>query len=479
MKITSLLKDTFVYGITRYLSLFSALLLTPLYTRYFLKNEYGVLDIFNTWIGFASIIVPLGLIASILRMLPESKNDLQKERKTTNTIFIHLVIQSVVYLVIMFFLKEHFYKLYGISSEFDFIFYLSNVVLILQLFLNFNLSLLRIKFEKKKYLSVTLTNLFLLNILGFSFVYFLKMRIESFFIASFISNFIALSMAAFYNFKYWGFNFDISYSKRIFKYAIHILSAALLFKLASLIDRGIISHYDKSLDAMGDYSIALRIGNLITLFSSAFTIAWFPHAVHLKDEKGADAKFSKIHNFFFVVMIVFISLLFLFRYEIILVMAPNYFETYFLIPFVTYAALINGSVYFYSLGIHFTKKAKVISIAAVISIAVNVILSIMLVGQFGLYGVLVGTLVGFLIWVVIQYIYSQKYYKIGYDLKYPLYLVAITLASIFISYMLDYALAFPYYLSLIIKIIILITVVAVFVKKYLQELKNIILKKAF
>jgi O-antigen/teichoic acid export membrane protein len=77
MKISSLLKDTFVYGITRYLSLFSALLLTPLYTRYFLKSEYGVLDIFNTWVGFASVIVPLGLIASILRLLPESKKNIK------------------------------------------------------------------------------------------------------------------------------------------------------------------------------------------------------------------------------------------------------------------------------------------------------------------------------------------------------------------------------------------------------------------
>lgn len=438
MKFSTLFKDTIIYGITNYLGVFASLFLTPIYTRYFLKEEYGVMEIFNTWSSFALMIIPLGLTGSIIRFYDDFKDNQKKIDKIVGTTLFHLVIQSALYLISMLLIKDLFLKMYNIDQKHSFIYLLLIVNVIMQVFIGYFLSFLRVKYEKRKYLIASILNLVILSVVGLVLVLIFKQRIESFFIASCLSSSITLITLLVFLRKHINLTFDKNTSVKLFKYSIHLLSAGLLFQFTNLVDRYILSNHDPSLELMGTYSIALKLGNLISLIISAFSLAWFPHAMRIKDDSNAKQIYSTFHSTYIVVISMCISLFFLFRKEILLIMAPNYMETYFQIPIISFYLVILGFAYFYSLGIHIRQRTKYFSIFALFTIVINISISLILVEYIGVYGIILGTLIGYIFWMTAQLIVSQKIFKINFNFKYLLLGLFLPLTTLYFTQLIDF-----------------------------------------
>lgn len=417
MKVATIFKDTLIYGITNYLAVFASLFLTPMYTRYFLKSEYGVMEIFNTWSSFALILIPLGLSGSMLRFYEDVKKDSVALKKTIGTSLFHLLFQAILYVICMLFFKNTFFKIFNINPSYYPVYYMSILIVILQSFISYFMSLLRVQFEKKKYLIVSIVNLFLLNFFGVILVLVFKLRVESFFIAALISSIISLMFLLYFTKSNLYFKFDSQTSKILLGYSIHLLSASLLFQITNLLDRYIISNYDPNLNQMGLFSIALKLGTMVNIVVSAFSLAWFPHAMKIMNQQDAPQIYSNFHDIYILVMSTIISVFFIFRKEVLYIMAPGYMETYFLIPIVAVYIYILGFAYFYSLGIHIMKKTNNFTYLALITITINALLSLYLVNKIGLYGVLLGTLFAYVFWMASQLFISQKLFKINFNYK--------------------------------------------------------------
>lgn len=437
MKFSTLFKDTIVYGITNYLGVFASLFLTPVYTRYFLKEEYGVMEIFNTWSSFALMIIPLGLTGSIIRFYDDFKNSPKEIDQIVGTTLSHLIFQSGIYIILMILVKDFFLELYNIDKEYEFVYVLLVFNVIMQVFIGYFLSYLRVLYEKNKYLIASLLNLVILNSVGIVLVLVFNQRIESFFIASFLSSFFTLMILIVFLRKKITLTFEKEYSAKLFKYSIHLLSAGLLFQFTNLVDRYILSNYDPSLELMGTYSIALKLGSLVNLVISAFSLAWFPHAMRIKNDSNAKDVYSLFHSVYIVVVSMVVSLFFLFRKEILLVMAPDYLETYFYIPIISFYIVILGFAYFYSLGIHIRQKTGYFTILSVFTIFINIGVSVFLVQYVGLYGIIVGTLVSYIFWMTAQLLVSQRMFKIRFNFKYLIFGFFLSLMVIYFTYLID------------------------------------------
>jgi O-antigen/teichoic acid export membrane protein len=416
--IKNLLKDSFIYGVSKYLSAFAAIFLMPIYTRELSKADYGVMDLFNSWNSLLIMILPLGLITSIFRFYHDFKKDPTERKNHLGTIFIAIIALSLIYLIISISFKDQFVNLIQ-HNQSEEIYYHSIFIVIGGTLLTYFLTIAQSKYEKYKYLILSLVNLSLLISLGFIFVHTLEMHAVGFFRASTIALGSSLILAIIFYRSDIVLIFKLKLLKRLLKYSIHILSVGLLFGATNLIDRYLLMQYS-GLEDVGIYSVGVRISSILGLGISSFAIAWFPRAMEVKDDVALrNSTYRKVHNLYMIVGFFSIIALTLMRSEIITIIAPAYSESYNIISILCLFSVINGSIYFYSLGIHIKEKTKFLTYSAALSIVINIVSSIILLQVMGIDGVAWGTLIGSLVWVSIQYYVSHKLLPIRYNHMYP------------------------------------------------------------
>jgi O-antigen/teichoic acid export membrane protein len=376
------------------------------------------------------MILPLGLITSIFRFYHDFKKDPTERKNHLGTIFIAIIALSLIYLIISISFKDQFVNLIQ-HNQSEEIYYHSIFIVIGGTLLTYFLTIAQSKYEKYKYLILSLVNLSLLISLGFIFVHTLEMHAVGFFRASTIALGSSLILAIIFYRSDIVLIFKLKLLKRLLKYSVHILSVGLLFGATNLIDRYLLMQYS-GLEDVGIYSVGVRISSILGLGISSFAIAWFPRAMQIKDDvELRDRTYSKVHNLYMVLAFFGVIALTLMRSEIIAIIAPQYQGSYNIISILCLSLVVNGAIYFYTLALHIKSKTKYLTFAAIISIMVNIIVSIFLLGLMGIDGVAWGTLAGGIVWVLIQYYISNRFIRIKFNHLYPIVgLIGFTLVFI-------------------------------------------------
>lgn len=417
--IKNLLKDSIVYGATKYFGVMAAIFLTPVYTRLLTKADYGVMDLFLTWSNLVIMILPLGIITSMIRYYPDYARDTYLKKKNLGTILVTISVISLGYALVMLFLKNIIgAQLTDIENSAE-IYYHGIFIIVGEVLTGYFLVLLQVRFEKFKYLFVSLAKLIVLISLGFLLVYYYQTGITGFFRASSISVLLGLILSTCFLYKEISFSFDYSILKKTLSYSIHLLSAGFLFQLTFLIDRFLILQYF-SLEAVGVYSIGNKISGFVSLATSSFAVAWFPIAMKIKDDVDAKETYKKVHDLYFLLSFVFLSGIFLFRKELIFIFAPSYNDSYEIISILSLYTIVNASIYLYTLGLHIKDKTSYLTLVSLVSVVVNTLSSLILLKLIGLPGVAWGTLFGTLVWVLIQLYLSNKYFPVAFNYLLPI-----------------------------------------------------------
>lgn len=382
------------------------------------------MDIFLTWNNLFLTILPFGLIGGLYRFYPDYKNDI---RSLTGTILAFLLLVGILYGLIMFSLQKII-----ISNVFNnaasFVLYFTNIFIVIgSMFFSFSMSILRCEFKKTIFLLLSLINISLIVSLGFIFVYYDRMGVIGFFRASLIS----VGIMNVLGFMAVRKKISLTWNRTVFKYlvnySIHILGVNILFQLVTFLDRKIILSYC-SINELGIYAIGAKISSFLNLIFSALLLGWFPRAMSLKENPKIKIIIQSLHDFIWPVLFPLFFIFFTFNNELIQVIAPSYDKALMVVFFLSISIIFIGfNNLFYNTGLHIMSKTKYISIASIASLTANVIISMFLVGPFGIYGVAFGTFFGAIIWLIIQFIFNSKFFNIRFDLRKPiLYMIILS-----------------------------------------------------
>ena len=434
--VKNIFSDTIVYGFTRYLAVFASVFLTPIYTRILTKEDFGTMDIFNTWNALFIAILPLGLFNALLRFFPDVKDDLTERKKLFGATLTSIFVACMLYVGFILLFKEKFYSIFFENESFNIVFYLSAYIVVNAVLHAYFLQVLQIRFEKYKYMTISLINFAILASLGFYLVYALDQGIAGFFRASAIAFTASNLVGAIFVGRDLHFNFDLSKIRMLLSYSIHFVTVFFLLQLSQVVDRFLLSEY-LNLKEVGIYSVAIRVGNILQIAISAFGTAWMPYAMTIKNERNNKQIYKGMLDIFVMVFVGIIGGMILFRKEIILLFAPAYMDAYNTIFWVLLSNFVMGLIYVLSLGIQIVRKSKFLSIAAIISISANFFVSLILVKVVGIEGVAIGTFVGAMIWIGIQHYFSQKYYKIPFNYLKNLATIALLAVPLLLSIWLD------------------------------------------
>ena len=271
--------------------------LTPFYTRILSKEDYGLLDLLNVWNSFFALVLPLGLFTAILRLYQDFKNDKILRTEYLGTLFTTTVVVNVIYLLSITIFKTFIINFYYEARISDTLYYLPAISLILTNFFGLFQSLNRTQFQKINYLIAALSSFILLSSLGFFLVVIFKIGILGFFIASIISLFVGNLITITKNFNDIKFKFNWRILKESLIYSIPLLFVIIFLRVTFIVDRIIINHFF-DLATIGEYSIAIKVINILQIFVGAFTTAWFPHAMSIIHDNKRNLIFIKIYFYY-------------------------------------------------------------------------------------------------------------------------------------------------------------------------------------
>ncbi|MGB0524008.1 MAG: lipopolysaccharide biosynthesis protein [Flammeovirgaceae bacterium] len=465
--------DSIVYGFSRYLSLFAAIFLTPIFTRILTKADYGIMDIYNSWNALMIAVLPLGLLNAIIRFYPEVKDQTEKKNELLQGITSLFVLISGIYVLALLLFTPLLNSLLEIHSYPE-LYYYSIGIVVLTIFFNYNLEILRAKFKKIVYGGLSLLNFVILSALGFILVFYYKTGVKGFFIASLVSLIVSNIVAFYFNPKLLQVTIKFTHFKKLLEYSIHFVSVIFLFQATEILDRYLIKEY-LSIEDVGVYSIAVRISGVLKIVLSSFGMAWMPYvfAMNRETAKNLIPLFFNLFIFGSLFLIIVISC---FRTELILFFAPDYQDAFHLIPLLLILNFILAFVYVFTLGIQISKKTKAITYAAILSIIANVCFSVWFVQYMGMYGIVWGSIIGSLLWVGVQHFYSQKLFKITYQYSLLVISLLVGLALTFLTSV-NWPLFTQFsFIHLVIKSVAVLLLLAVlvvgFFKVYLPKLKQ-------
>lgn len=406
-----LVSNTIIIFIGKFCTQFITLLLLPLYTYYLTTEDYGYIDLIQTYLIFFIPLILLKIDAGIFRFLIDARdNEEAKAKIISNGIFtmlVQLLVMTIIYSVVI----QLVYVKYNI---------LILINLISLSVLTFLLQIIRGVGKNKQYSYSSMIAAVVTILLNILFLVILNKTGEYVLVASFISNLFCIiylifsdNVLKYIKIKY----FDKRVIKDLLKYSIPMIPNELSWWIVHVSDRSIIS-YVLGVAANGIYSVSCKFSNILSSIFNIFNLSWQESAsLHINDD-DRDEFFSdvinKVFNLFISICIGIITCMpFMFKIFI----KDTYADAYNYIPILLLANIFNvligliGAIY---IAKKMTKEvAKTTVLAATINLATNIVL----VKAIGIYAAAISTLIAYVALAIYRYIAVQKYVKVKLSKK--------------------------------------------------------------
>jgi O-antigen/teichoic acid export membrane protein len=188
------------------------------------------------------------------------------------------------------------------------------------------------------------------------------------------------------------------------------MPVGILNLIITMINRYFLEHYD-TLESVGLFSFAFRISNTIkVLVIESLTLSLTPILFQKLSEKTGNRFVKK--NFIygsFIIMIVYIFIA-SFSQEIIILIAQNedYYSAYQLVPILGLAYIFHAVNYFYTVLLSYSKKTTKILQATMVTAILTIILNVVLVPSFKIYGAAMINVLSTIILFILMYYFSKK-----------------------------------------------------------------------
>lgn len=415
-----LVHNTIILLVGKISTQFINLVLLPLYTTILKPEEYGIADLFNTYVVLAIPIVSLNLDMGLFRFMLDKRDKLEEQKQILSSCVAVCFVTCNTYFAIYLLLQP------WIHSEYK-VFLLLHVVL--NVFSSLFLQFARGLGHNGAYAFGSFFSALITTIMNIVFILIMHLGARGLFL-SVVCGQIAVILYLFLSqeiWKYFSFkSIDISSIKPILDYSIPLIPTNAAWWVVNTSDRTVITLFI-NIAANGIYSIANRFSILVSYFYNVFNMAWTETVVlHINDD-DRDSFLSdmvnSLYSLFFSACILIVALM---PFAFPLLINSQYNDAYNLIPILmagVFCLVICGicSAVFLA-----KKKTKENAKTAVFAALINLITDLILIKLIGLYAAAISTFIAYFAMAVYRYLEIQKYVKVHICKKRIIVSVALT-----------------------------------------------------
>ena len=442
--------QTAVYGLgTIVPRLLNFLLLTPFYTRVFIKGEYGMVTELYAYVAFLMVLLTYGMETAYFRFVENAKN----KDKVYTTALSSLFITSTLFVILVIVFAQPLADIIRYSSNVEYIIYFALIIGI-EAFTSIPFARLRQQQKPGRFAFIKIVNVLVNIFLNFFFLWLcpvlLKNNPDSIvglvysenigvgyaFISNLVATVITLILLIPDIFK-TRIQFDSALLRSMLAYSLPLLVVGLAGMVNEVSDKIFLKYLwpdpDTALDQVGIYGACFRLAVLMTLFTQMFRYAAEPFFFAQAKERNSKTVYADVMKYFiifglliFLVVMLYIDI---FKYFI----GRDFHEGLFIVPIVLFANLFLGIFYNLSVWYKLTNLTRYGAIIAICGAVITIILNVMLIPKIGYLGSAWAHFACYFVMMIISYFWGKKYFPINYDLKRIFFYIIIALVLYTVS----------------------------------------------
>lgn len=391
------------FVILQYVQQAIVIIATPIFTRILTTEDYGLVNIYNTWQSILNIILTLKLSASIYQLqMVEYKDD--RDNLTSSLVTVSTIILLGASLIVFAFNKS-ISCLINLPSK---MLYIMLADIWSQMILSFWLTRNKFEYNYKKCLVVVLSNCFLRTLLSIIMVQYATCDYGYYKVLGNLIPELCFAIVIFIRIYSKGKRkFIIPYWREAIKFNIIIVPSYLSEILLSSSDRLMIDSFCPRSD-VALYSLAYSCAHLAQLFFAAINWVFTPYAYNCLDQ-NKNSELKKTANILTIMMASLTGIVVAFAPEAIAVFAPDtYYNAIWVIPPAACGIFLTFVYGFFTNTEYFYKKNVFITAATIIGAIINIALNRIFIPMYGYIAAAYTTVMGYAVMTVVHYIFYKK-----------------------------------------------------------------------
>lgn len=424
-----LIKNTAIIAVGKVCTKFLSFFLLPFYTAVLSQEDYGVVDLINTYISLLLPLIVFQIEDAIFRFTIDVREQEEEKRKTISTSFFFCFGQSALF-SLLFGVVHYFLDIpYG---EFLYM----NVVV--SIFSGMLLQLTRGLGNNMAYAFgsfLTAASAIFLNmilVLGF------HMGAEGLFITSFVSNVIGIfyllmkeKLLPFIRIRW----FDKALLKKMLSYSLPLVPNTLSWWVIGASDKTVVTWFLGSAQN-GILAVSQKFSTMYTTFYSIYNLSWTENAaVHKDDQDSAEYYSQIIDTSFRVLACACIGVIACVALVFPILVNAKFDQSYYQIPIYMLSSLIYSVIGIYSVVYIAYKRTGNIAKTSMVAAAVNFLLNVVLIQYIGLYAASISSVVAYAVILGIRFFDIKKFVQIRTDKKLVLSVVLVMILQFVTYYM--------------------------------------------
>jgi O-antigen/teichoic acid export membrane protein len=437
-----LLGQTAIYGLSSVVGRLLNYLLVPLYTRYFLPEEYAIVVELYAYVAFLVIILTYGIETAFFRFT----NTTADIKSVYSTALFSVITTSCIFIALIFVYSSSLSNLLGseILTE-----YIQWFAIIVSFDAISSIPFARLR-KRERALQFSLTKLINISTnigLNLYFIVYKGFGIEYIFISNLVASIITLLLLTTEIFKAT-FSFDFSLWKRMMIYAFPLLIAGLAGITNETIDRVLLKHLiidqDVAVYELGLYGAFYKLSIIMVLFTQTFRFAAEPYFFSLHKNSNNRVIYADVMKYFIIVMST-IFLVAIVYYDIIIkFLGSNYHDErgFVVVSILLLANLFLGVYFNLSIWYKLTEKTIYGAFFSLFGALITLTLNFLLIPKIGFVGSAWATLACYFSMMIVSYYYCKKHFPIPYQISRILVYLIFMLTIYFFVYFTNYNVIF-------------------------------------
>lgn len=420
------MKNTLVLSIGTFLPKFSSIILLPLLTGYLTKEEYGTYDLITVLVSLVLPTLTLQIQQAAFRFLIDARGDERGIKAIVTDIIAFVVPIATLGSAVMFFVLPTGNWL---TTLFVVLYYWTDVVenAFLQCArglgrnLDYSISALICSVGQLVFAAIFVV-FFELGLLGAAIMLFAADLVELIYIL------VRVKMLSSFDISL----IDLKVLKGMLSYSWPLVPNSMSMWVMRLSNRLVITFF-MGPAANASFAVAYKIPQILSLIQNTFTMAWQENATIATSDADADEYYSKMFRTIYDLMAGLLAVLIALAPLLFsLLIRGNYDDAF------PHVAIMFIGVFFLSIsaflgGIYVAKmRTASIGITTVAAALINLIIDVVGVPRFGLFGASIAIVVSYLFLCVYRMIEVRKFANIDYGLPrcFAIIIILISMAAL-------------------------------------------------
>ena len=418
-KLTTIFKDTAIYGLSSIIGRFLNYLLVPLYTAQFsaASGAYGIITNIYAYVALAMVLLTFGMETTYFRFTNKTHTDSETVYGTT---LITVGSISLMFAVLVLLLLSPISQLMGYGDHPDYVGVMA-VTIAIDSFLCIPFAHLRQQRKAIKFAALKLLNIMVTILLNLIYFYFMDGKDVGYVFYINLACTVMLAICLITEYTGFRWKLDKVLLRNMLSYSWPILILGIAGILNQTADKMLFPYIYEGSDMraqLGIYGACSKIAMIMAMITQAFRFAYEPIVFAGVKDKDQHEMYTKTMKFFIIftllAFLIVVGYMDLLKY---IVRNPDYWVGLKVVPIVMAAEIMMGIYFNLSFWYKIIDKTIWGAIFSGIGCAVLLAVNIIFVPKYGFMACAWGGFAGYGVAMLASYFVGQKYYPLKYPIK--------------------------------------------------------------